>query len=146
MLIDKSIKDLIPHRPPFLWVDEIIERSDDSIVAEKLIPEDLDVFKGHYPEHPLMPGVLICEAIFQTGALLLSNLLHNKPAELGQKIPVLTKITGARFKRQVRPGDTVRMSVKLVETVSSVCLLKGTASVNGKVAVKTEFSCALVSA
>jgi 3-hydroxyacyl-[acyl-carrier-protein] dehydratase len=141
----------IPHRPPFLWVDRIIESGPELIVAEKIIPEDLDLFGGHYPGNPLLPGVLICEAIFQTGALLLAEILEkNASAEQSsgaqdKRVPVLTKIRDARFKRPVRPGETIHLQVRLVDMLSSVCILKGRAEVNGKVAVKTEFACALVS-
>ena len=140
----------IPHRPPFLWVDQIIESGPEFIVAEKKIPEDLELFNGHYPGNPLLPGVLICEAIFQTGALLLAEMLEKNtnakqiPGENNKKVPVLTKIRDARFKRPVRPGETIRLQVRLVDRLSSVCILKGSAEVDGKVAVKTEFSCALV--
>ena len=140
----------IPHRPPFLWVDQIIESGSEFIVAEKKIPEDLELFNGHYPGNPLLPGVLICEAIFQTGALLLAEMLEKNtnakqiPGENNKKVPVLTKIRDARFKRPVRPGETIRLQVRLVDRLSSVCILKGSAEVDGKVAVKTEFSCALV--
>lgn len=136
---------LIPHRPPFLWVDKIIEKTAHSIVAEKKIPENLDIFQGHYPGHPLMPGVLLCESIFQTGALLISTILEKADKSGQEKVPVLTKITGARFKRPVLPGETIQLRVRLIETVSSVCFLKGSAHVNGEIAVKAEFSCALVS-
>lgn len=139
-----AVTSLIPHRPPFLWVDRIIERSGDNIVAEKKIPDDLELFSGHYPGNPLMPGVLLCEAIFQTGALLVSNLLEQNDAEAGTQIPVLTKISGARFKRQVLPGETIRLRVRLVETIASVLVFKGTAHVDDELAVKTEFSCALI--
>ncbi|BDD87257.1 3-hydroxyacyl-ACP dehydratase FabZ [Desulfofustis limnaeus] len=144
--MDKRISSLIPHRPPFLWVDKIIATTVNSITAEKRIPDDLEVFSGHYPGRPLLPGVLLCEAIFQTGALLIATILEKKSEDNAyqQKIPVLTKITGAKFKRQVLPGDTVQMTVDLIETVASVCFCKGIARVNGKVALKTEFSCALV--
>ena len=147
-MIDSKIASLIPHRPPFLWVDTIIETTGTTITTEKKIPVNLDIFAGHYPGNPLLPGVLLCEAIFQTGALLIANLIAtgnaaDNPAD-SIKIPVLTKITGARFKRPVLPGETVRISVKLLETISSVCMFKGTAHVNGEIAVKTEFSCALV--
>ncbi len=142
---ESTIMSLIPHRPPFLWVDKIIEKTAHSIVAEKKIPENLDIFKGHYPGHPLMPGVLICESIFQTGALLISTILEKADTSGVEKVPVLTKIIGARFKRPVLPGETIQLRVRLIETISSVFFFKGTAHVNGEVAVKTEFSCALVS-
>ena len=142
---DTVITSLIPHRPPFLWVDKIIEKSAHSIIAEKKIPENLDIFQGHYPGQPLMPGVLLCESIFQTGALLVSTILAKAEKTGQEQVPVLTKIIGARFKRPVLPGETIELRVKLVETISSVCFFKGSAHVNGEMAVKAEFSCALVS-
>lgn len=140
-MVDKKITSLIPHRPPFLWVDRIISISADFIETEKNINENLELFAGHYPDNPLMPGVLLCETIFQSGALLLAESLQ--PDEQS-KIPVLTKISDARFKRRVLPGETISIQVKLIETISSVCILKGKALVNGELAVKTQFSCALV--
>ncbi len=142
---NSTIMSLIPHRPPFLWVDRIIEKTAHSIVAEKKIPENLDIFQGHYPGYPLMPGVLLCESIFQTGALLIATILQKADTPGQEKVPVLTKIIGARFKRPVLPGETIQLRVRLIETISSVCFFKGTAHVNGEMAVKTEFSCALVS-
>ena len=142
---ESTIMSLIPHRPPFLWVDKIIEKTAHSIGAEKKIPENRDIFKGHYPGHPLMLGVLLCESIFQTGALLISTILEKADTSGVEKVPVLTKIIGARFKRPVLPGETIQLRVRLIETISSVFFFKGTAHVNGEVAVKTEFSCALVS-
>ena len=140
----EKITSLIPHRPPFLWVDSIVSISADVIETEITIAEDLDVFTGHYPGNPIMPGVLLCEAIFQSGALLLSKALQ-QPGDR-QKIPVLIKIINARFKRRVLPGETLAIRVKLVEAISSVFILKGSARVAGELAVKTEFSCALTDA
>ena len=138
---DAQILSLIPHRPPFLWVDKIINLSETSIETQKTMSKDLDVFNGHYPGNPLMPGVLLCEAIFQSGALLLAESFSKQDSE---KIPVLTRITDARFKRRVLPGETILIEVKLVDTVSSVCVLKGKAKVGSELAVKTEFCCALI--
>jgi 3-hydroxyacyl-[acyl-carrier-protein] dehydratase len=137
-----KITDLIPHRPPFLWVDAILESGATFILTQKEIPEDLDVFKGHYPEHPILPGVLLCEALFQTGALLISLLM--KDTDTPQTgVPVITRVEDAKFKRPVVPGDIIQMQVTLKETFSGVWFLKGILRVKEKVAVKTNFCCTL---
>jgi len=139
---DIKVTDLIPHRPPFLWVDTLLEYDSTSLVTEKLIPEELDIFQGHYPEHPILPGVLLCEALFQTGALLIALILkETKDTRSG--VPVLTRIKGARFKRPVGPGDTIRMEVRIIESLGGAWFMKGTLRVQGKVAVNVEFSCTL---
>jgi 3-hydroxyacyl-[acyl-carrier-protein] dehydratase len=139
----KEISALIPHRPPFLWVDKIISFAGNTLITEKLIPTDLDVFTGHYPGNPIMPGVLLCEAIFQSGALLIAKLTQARDAEQ-ESLPVLTRISNARFKRNVLPGDTVRIKVQLTESVSSVSFFKGIMKVREKTAVQIDFACAMV--
>ncbi len=142
VLQDLKVTDLIPHRPPFLWVDSMIEFSDATLTAEKKVPKDLDVFQGHYPDHPILPGVLLCEALFQTGALLIALLQRDMEKQI-DGVPVLTRIEGVKFKRPVYPGDTIRMKVVLKENLSGAWFLKGTLRVNDKVAVQTNFSCTL---
>ena len=144
-----EINRLIPHRKPFLWVDKIISFANDTIVTEKTIPPDLDVFTGHYPGKPIMPGVLLCEAIFQSGALLIGkmNSSNNPAIQEGppiNSIPVLTRIANAKFKRNVLPGDIVQIKVRLMETMASVSFFKGALKVGGKTAVLVDFSCAMV--
>ena len=136
------IQERIPHRPPFLWLDRIIELDNESIRAEKEIPADLDIFQGHYPEYPLMPGVLLCEAVFQAGALLIGEIIGQNNDLDG--IPVLTRITRAKFKREVRPGDTIEIRAALKERMGSAWFLKGSVRVRGKVAVQVEFACAMI--
>ena len=92
-----------------------------------------------------MPGVLLCEAIFQSGALLMSYHLEGKSVENSSYVPVLTRIESAKFKRMVAPGDTVTIKVSIKETISSVSFMKGTLRVDGKLAVQINFSCALAS-
>jgi 3-hydroxyacyl-[acyl-carrier-protein] dehydratase len=143
MNISDEITSLIPHRPPLLWVDKIVFFSEDTIVTEKLIPADLDIFDGHYPGNPIMPGVLLCEAIFQSGALLIGKM-EQSPDSTSNSVPVLTRINGAKFKRSVYPGDSVQIKVRLTESLSSVSFFKGSMKLNGKVAVQVDFACAMV--
>lgn len=138
-----EISRLIPHRAPFLWVDKIISHADDTIITEKTIPAELDLFTGHYPGNPIMPGVLLCEAIFQSGALLIGKM-NQSPDRNPSTIPVLTRISNAKFKRSVMPGDTVRIQVQLIEAISSVSFFKGNMKVKGKTAVQVDFACAMV--
>jgi len=140
------ITDRIPHRPPFLWLDRVLEMKEDSIRAEKKIPHDLDLFKGHYPGYPLMPGVLLCESVFQAGAILIGELQsrdNENPGKQAAGVPVLARILGARFKREVRPGDVIELRVRLKERLGPAWILKGSVRVRGRVAAQVEFSCAL---
>ncbi|GBE13208.1 3-hydroxyacyl-[acyl-carrier-protein] dehydratase FabZ [bacterium BMS3Bbin14] len=140
------ITDRIPHRPPFLWLDRVLELTADSIRAEKTISPDLDIFQGHYPDYPLMPGVLLCESVFQAGALLIGHLQDGETApqeRLTGGMPVLARILGAKFKREVRPGDTIELHVRLKERLGPAWILKGSVLVHGLVAVQVEFSCVL---
>ena len=142
--IDSFILERIPHRPPFLWLERVLEIDEDSIRAEKVVPADLDLFRGHYPGYPLMPGVLLCEAVFQAGALLIGHQAGMATPKSDQSVamPVLTRILGAKFKREVRPGDRLEIRATLVERLGPAWLLKGSVRVDGKVAVQVEFACA----
>ena len=144
MTIDPLITALIPHRPPFLWIDRIISYESGTMVTEKIIPADLDIFEGHYPEHPILPGVILCEALFQTGALLIAKMLQEEP-ETQPGIPVLTRIGGARFKRPVGPGSIIQMQVNVKEKIAGAWFLKGILRVKEKIAVQVDFSCAMTS-
>lgn len=142
MIPNIKITDLIPHRAPFLWVDSMIEFAQSSLITEKFIPADLDIFKGHYPENPILPGVLLCEALFQSGALLIALLLKDS-AKNEKGVPVITRVEGIKFKRPVMPGDTIRMKVILKETLGGAWFLKGTLRVREKVAVRVDFACTM---
>ena len=145
MGFNREIYEAIPHRPPFLWIDSIISFDARTIVTEKFIPTNLDFFQGHYPDYPLMPGVLLCEAVFQTGAIFMAKMMQasGQTAEAGRKAPVLTRIKGAKFKREVKPGDTIRMHVTLDENICNTWFFKGKVLVEDKPAVKVDFACAL---
>ena len=137
--MDRVLK-AIPHRPPFLFVDKVVEQTDTKIRATKHVSPDESFFQGHYPGNPVMPGVLVCEAIFQTGAILLSGIV----GDVGGGTPVLTRITNAKFRNIVRPGATLELEAELVEKVSNAFFLKGKASSEGKTAVAVEFAVSLV--
>jgi 3-hydroxyacyl-[acyl-carrier-protein] dehydratase len=133
----QEIYDAIPHREPFLLVDEILQRSDSAIVCAKRFTGQEDFFAGHYPGRPLVPGVLLCEAAMQAGAILLSGQLAGAQG----KLPVATRINDVRFKRMVRPGETIHMEVELVERLADAFFLRAKVTVDGKVAVRLEFAC-----
>ncbi|MDD4789556.1 MAG: beta-hydroxyacyl-ACP dehydratase, partial [Pirellulales bacterium] len=116
----QQILDAIPHRDPFLLVDEIVEWGEDRIVCTKTFSGGEDFFAGHYPGFPLVPGVLLCEAAMQAGAILLSRHF----AAVEGKVPVATRINQVRFKRMVRPRETLRMAVELTERLADAFFLK----------------------
>ena len=133
----QAIYDAIPHREPFLWVDEIVDRGENRIVCRKTFSGEEDFFRGHYPDHPVVPGVILCEAAIQAGAILLGQQL----AGGGPRLPVVVRMNDVRFKRMVRPGETIRMEVELKERLADAWFMTARVSVDGKLAVRFEFTC-----
>lgn len=133
----EEVKNRIPQREPFLFVDKVIELDNNKIQTALQLTGDEDFFKGHFPGNPIMPGVLIQEALFQSGALLMSS-------SEGDGLGVVTKVSNARFKTMVRPGDELIMEVELVDQISNAFMFKGRAKVAGKTAAMIEFTCAKV--
>jgi len=129
----------IPHRPPFLFVDEIVEVFDDRIVTTTLVDKEADYFRGHYPGQPVMPGVLLCECCFQAGALLVAHRIGKEAARKG--IPVVTRIQDARFKQLVRPGQTLNIEVTLDDVLDDAYFMTARATVEGKPAARVTFAC-----
>ena len=132
----EEILAAIPHRPPFLLVDEIVERDETHIVCRKTFSGDEYFYAGHYPDFPITPGVLLCEAAMQAGAVLLAPLMAD-----GDGVPVATRMNDVRFKRMVRPGETITMEVELNERVGGAFYLSGKVTVDGQVAVRLQFVC-----
>ncbi|MAF66178.1 MAG: beta-hydroxyacyl-ACP dehydratase [Planctomycetes bacterium] len=118
----KEIEALIPHRPPFLFVERVLELDDEAIVTEWRVPEDAAFFEGHYPANPITPGVLLTEFAVQSAAVLVSAA--EADARPAGSVPVLTRIQNARFRRMVRPGETVRAEAQLLERVGEARLVR----------------------
>jgi len=135
----EEIQQCIPHRPPFLWVDEVLDICDNHIHARKYIDPALELFTGHYPDFPVMPGVLLCEAAFQAAAILISK---NSAARDG-KMPVVTRQNNTKFRRMVRPGETIDVEVDLTERLANAFFFTGKVSVEGETAVRLDFACAM---
>jgi len=134
-----AIQAAIPHREPFLLLDEIVEQSDDRIVCRKTFSGDEFWYQGHYPDFPLTPGVLLCEAAMQAGAVLLASHLSSD----SKKVPVATRANNVQFKKMVFPGDTVQIEVELTERLANAFFLKARVTVDGKVATRLDFACTL---
>jgi 3-hydroxyacyl-[acyl-carrier-protein] dehydratase len=138
----EKIKAAIPHREPFLLLDEIVEQTDKRIVCRKRFTGDEFWYPGHYPQFPLTPGVLLCEAAMQAGAVLLSEQLTDEHGG----VPVVTRMNHVKFKAIVRPGDTVELSVELREQMLGAFFLEAKVTLAGRLAVTFDFACKLVPA
>lgn len=134
-----NIETLIPQRKPFLFVDRVLSFNGESIQTEFLMHEGLDFFQGHFPGNPIVPGVILQEALFQTGAAFMA--LKNKE---GNGLGVVTRVQNAKFKNMVRPNELIEMSVELTESVSNASYMKGTTKVAGKTVLVIEFAVASI--
>jgi len=131
----------IPHRPPFLFVDEVVELTGERIVASKRVEPGADYLKGHYPQNPVMPGVLICESVFQAGAILMMHRVGKEHAQ--GTVPVLTRITEAKFKSIVRPGQTLALEVVFDEELGGAYYMTGRVTAEGRMVLRVTFVCML---
>jgi 3-hydroxyacyl-[acyl-carrier-protein] dehydratase len=134
-----AIKAAIPHREPFLLLDEIVEQTDSRIVCRKRFTGAEFWYEGHYPDFPLTPGVLLCEAAMQAGAVLLAQYA----AQSSGDVPVATRMNNVKFRNMVRPGDTIELVVDLTERMAVAFFLKAAVTVGGKTAVTFDFACTL---
>ncbi len=135
-----QVTDLIPHRPPFLFVDEIVTQSGESLVARRTWRADEDFYKGHYPGAPITPGVLLCESVFQTGALLLAGKFAGEGKPEG--VPLLAKVENVRFRSPVYPGDTTTIEVKINEVAGGFYMMSGNIKNGDKRVLSVDFAVA----
>lgn len=131
---DGSVEDLLPHRKPFLFVDKLLYSDQKRYVAEVTYGEDMWFFKGHFPEYPVVPGVILIETIAQCGGagLVASGLIKNG-------VFLLVGVDNAKFRRQVRPNDKLRMEVENIRVSSRMAIQHGKAYVGDELAVEADF-------
>ncbi|GAA5522287.1 3-hydroxyacyl-ACP dehydratase FabZ [Aliifodinibius salicampi] len=137
----EAIKKVLPHRYPFLLVDRVLELEEKRILAYKNVTVNEDFFNGHFPEKPLMPGVLQVEALAQTGCIMLTENHIENPDE---SLIVFTNINQAKFRKSVVPGDQLMMEVFLTNRRRNFTTMEGTARVNDKVVCELEATSAIV--
>jgi len=132
-----SIEELIPHRDPFLFVKKVIDQSQTSILTETSFSKELPMFKGHFPGNPVVPGVIITEAVLQSGALLMAS--QGSSAQT----PVVSRINQAKFKNILRPDEVISIEVNLIEELSGAYFFKGKVKTD-KTIMTIDFTCNLV--
>lgn len=139
LLTAKEIMEIIPHRQPFMLLDTVEELTPGSrAAAKKCVSYNEPYFQGHFPGEPVMPGVLIIEALAQTGAVAILSLEENKG-----KTAYFAAIGNARFKKKVAPGDVLLLETEIVRQKGSIGTARAVATVDGKVAVQAELTFAV---
>jgi beta-hydroxyacyl-ACP dehydratase FabZ len=140
MILDiNEIRSILPHRYPFLLVDRIVELEADRIVGIKNVTANEPFFMGHFPDFPVMPGVLIVEAMAQTAGVLVLKSIPDRE----KKLVLLVSVDSARFRRPVVPGDCLRMEMTLLKRKATVAKMSGKALVDGVVVAEVEVMCKL---
>lgn len=132
----REIQAILPHRPPFLLVDRVVELSPERVVALKNVTIGEPFFAGHFPGHPVMPGVLLVEALAQAGALLAAKTVAFDPEK---QVIYFMAIDKAKFRRPVVPGDQVFLEVVPLRRGGAIWKMRGEAKVGGQVAAEAEF-------
>ncbi len=146
MLLDKEqVKALIPHREPFLFVDSVVSiESGKKIIAEKVFGENEFFFPGHFPGNPIVPGVIITEAIAQTGGILFNHSFKEELEKSEFSNAYLIGLDSCKFRSPVLPGNKVVFEVELIKRRSRILLFGGRATVDGKKVAEAQVSASLV--
>jgi len=139
-----GILDLLPHRYPFLLVDRVTELTGERIVCLKNVTANEPHFQGHFPGHPIMPGVLIIEAMAQAGALYALSSMRSAGVDTTRKLIYFMGIDKAKFRRPVVPGDQLRLEITPLRKGGAIWKMQGLATVDGEKAAEAEFLASLV--
>ena len=137
MMDNLEVRKRLPHREPFLFIDEVLEVNDEFIEAKRFVSPDEDFFKGHFPDYPVMPGVIIIEAMAQMGGILVMSKLDDPQNYL----TFFAKIDKVRFRNKVHPGDTIIFKCSLIGPFRrGICHMQGLAYANGKLCAEAELT------
>lgn len=141
----EEVLQAIPHRPPFLFIDRVIETRENGIVCSRTFRADEKFYEGHYPNAPLTPGVLLCESVFQAATIYLVKKAETSgDAAFANRTPVLCRIENAKFKGMVFPGDEVIIEVKDGETLAGFYYLSANVKCKGKPVLQIKFALAML--
>jgi 3-hydroxyacyl-[acyl-carrier-protein] dehydratase len=135
----QQIWDILPHRYPMLLVDRIEELEEDRVVGIKSVTINEPFFTGHFPDFPVMPGVLIIEAMAQVAGILVLSSIPNRKT----KLVLLAAVNEAKFRKPVVPGDQLRIEMKVIKRKATIAKMNGVATVNGVVVAEAEMMCKL---
>lgn len=134
-----AILDILPHRYPFLLVDKILDYDEEHIVGIKNVTVNEPFFQGHFPDFPVMPGVLITEAMAQVAGILVLKSIPDRKS----KLVLLVSVDEAKFRKPVRPGDRLRIEMKMEKRKATVVKMRGEATVDGVVVAEAVLMCKL---
>ena len=136
----EEIKKLLPHRDPFLFIDKVLDLSVEYIVAERYVSPEESFFKGHFPEFPIMPGVLIVEAMAQTCGILGSHIMKQTASD--KSVYLLCGVEKVRFRKKVMPGDTLRFETQFITNKRKIWKFNSKAYKGSELVCSAEILCA----
>ncbi|MBX2811932.1 MAG: 3-hydroxyacyl-ACP dehydratase FabZ [Myxococcales bacterium] len=138
----RPVIEVLPHRPPFLFLDEVLQMDERTIVARRVVRGDEPQFEGHYPGRPIMPGVLLCETVVQAGAYLMATLMGEDAKMKGA--PVVARLNNVKFKQMVTPGDDLEVHAEHLRSRAGAHMMKGHILVKNTMVCSLEFTVMLV--
>ncbi len=138
----KPVKEVLPHREPFLFLDEVVEMTDTTVLARRTVRAEEPQFQGHYPGQPIMPGVLLCETVLQAGAYLMASKMGKGSDMKGA--PVVARMNNVKFKRMVKPGDALVISALHQDSRGGAHMMSGKIECEGKLVCSLDFWVMLV--